>query len=265
MRAIDTAAEREGGGDHDVEPLQRPRTDAPRHDGGDRPTRRAPPRPATSRPGRRSGRSRSADRRSRPTRRGGRSARRTPSTTPSGGSGGEPKWSRSLRMLPGSLTSWSTTGGTHSTTPSTAVRRSGACRRSWRPAPSDVTERAERQHAGRHEVRHVGLRAQRPGDDHRHEHRARRRSSTAQAASSTTIHASSGRYGFHGWVSRSWPVAADRQRRARAPTADHAAPTGPALADPQGGGDRARGGTTIAAACSAHEVEPSSRYVGASR
>ena len=46
-----------------------------------------------------------------------RRASSTPSPTPSAASGGEPKWSSSRRMLPGSRVIWSATGGSQSTTP----------------------------------------------------------------------------------------------------------------------------------------------------
>ena len=70
--------------------------------------------------------------------------------------------------------------------------------------PGHVTERGEHKYPGRHEVGHVGLRAQRPGHDGGHEHQ-RSPQSTAQTASRTTIHDSSGRYGFDGWVGTSCP------------------------------------------------------------
>ena len=105
--------------------------------------------------------------------------------------------------------------------------------------PGDVTERGEHQRARRHEVGHVGLRAQRPGDDGRHEHQR--------------VAAQHGPHGEQdddprqqrqvrvpGLGEQELPVAADRQHQHRA-HGRHAEPTAPAPADPQGGGDRARG------------------------
>ena len=63
-----------------------------------------------------------------------RSASRDASETPSAASGGDPKWSASRRRLPGSLVSWSATGGSHSTTPMpmpTRCARSRSCG-AWR-------------------------------------------------------------------------------------------------------------------------------------
>ena len=56
--------------------------------------------------------------------------------------------------------------------------------------------------------------------------------STAQVARRTTIHGTSGRYGFHGWVSDDLPVAPDDQGEQRGDDG-HAPPTGAPPADPE--------------------------------
>jgi hypothetical protein len=71
-------------------------------------------------------------------------------TGPSGGSLGVARWSAIARMFPGSCTTWSITGGSHSTTASTndtadqrtTVRRSGdpdGARRQARTTPATAT------------------------------------------------------------------------------------------------------------------------------
>ena len=86
---------------------------------------------------------------------------------------------------------------------------------------------------------------------------------TDHAHSSTTIHSRSGRYGFHGWVSRSWPYPRITTA-SRAPMAT--IPRQPARRWPihSAVAIAARWIATVADS-SAHDDEPNSRYVGARR
>ena len=140
-----------------------------------------------------------------------RSAIGMPSPTPIAASGGEPKWSSSLRMLPGRVAQlvgdrrqpqhdadadgparWPIAiGGGRAARPAATGRR-------WRPRRARPSRRRA---AGR--ARGSG----RSTSPRRRAARARRWSphSTPHVASSTTTQATRGRYGFHGWVSGTWP------------------------------------------------------------
>ncbi len=86
---------------------------------------------------------------------------------------------------------------------------------------------------------------------------------TAHVASSTRTHASSGRYGFHGWVSGSCPYPRTTRASSAAITAT---PRQPSRRHPihSDAAIAARWTTTVAASI-AHDDEPSARYVGANR
>ena len=106
-----------------------------------------------------------------------RRAKRVPSATPSTASGGSPKWSSSVRMLPGSLLSLvdERRHPEHHTERRSdddmAIDPSAATVDAPMPSlPCGDEQRADRQHAARHEVGHVGLGAQRAGDDEGQEH-----------------------------------------------------------------------------------------------
>src|SRR5215207_2790701 len=113
-------------------------------------------------------------------------------------------------MLPGELRTWSATGGSHSTTPMPAAqmladrhrRRAGGSARRHRTMVATAASATIPTPSGRYgtwvwaqyvAVMTSGTRA--TASPH----------STHQVASSTTTQATTGRYGFHGWVSVSWP------------------------------------------------------------
>ena len=87
--------------------------------------------------------------------------------------------------------------------------------------------------------------------------------STAHVASSTTIHASSGRYGFHGWVSGTCPYPRTTTASS-APTAT--TPFHPARRWPIHSAVAIAPMWIITVAASRpHDDDPSARYTGASR
>ena len=113
--------------------------------------------------------------------------------------------------------------------PSVAGRRNAT-------ASAATHERTDRQHAAGHEVRHVGLGAQRSGDDERHEHQR-------VAAQHRPRGEQDDEPGEQRQVrvprlgEQQLPVAVDRDGE-QGGDADTAAPAGSALADPQRRGDR---------------------------
>ena len=164
--------------------------------------------------------------------------------------------------------SWSATGGSHSTTPTPTLQatlRSGpaALAAVGVHDPPDHGAQAERDHAdAERQVRHVGLGAEgRRGDErdsirwspHEHGPVGQEHEDPGQQRQVRVP-----RLG-----QRQLAVAADDDGEQRG-DGGHALPAQPAVSDPQRRGDGGTWMTTVPAS-SAHDDEPSRRYVGASR
>ena len=210
-------AEHEPGADHDVQRPQRRWTDTPGDDRSHRPhdqrdaprhadvvsTKRPVPVTCMTTP---------------PQTSRWRKASRMPSLNPSGVSGGEPKWSTSWRMLPGSSVNWSATGGNHSTTPMPvphAMLRTSTAERPRSPAGRAMPRRPRRarpcRHRGRDRARGSGRNTRRRRRGPRTS-RGRRRAPPTPPAARGSMRAAGGR----GSTAGSAAAARSRARRGRA-------------------------------------------------